>query len=205
MKCLFCSVFVEKGVIMFSLCLYSHRDRKPRHTGPPQKGPFQDQFFTKNSLFWLPRTPIHPNTSLTVFGWNRNPLLSLRSSVKWFFAIFQNSQKWLIVPIPANQFGLNRNFWPKMAIFKLFKKKSKKSLLNYYTSITLWFLFQPNTVNEVFGWNRNRYTFIAPIPAKRPVYMLWSYCLGQVWGFRQLLSGPSLFFWKTLFVKNAIK
>ena len=73
----FCSVFVEKGVIMFTLCLYSHRDRKPRHTGPPQKGPFQDQFFTKNGHFWPPRTPIHPNTSLPVFGWNRNPLLSL--------------------------------------------------------------------------------------------------------------------------------
>ena len=26
----------------------------------------------------------------------------------------------------------------------------------------------PN-VNEVFGWNRNRYTFIVPIPAKHPV------------------------------------
>ena len=128
----FCSVFVEKGVIMFSLCLYSHRDRKPRHTGPPQKGPFQDQFFTKNGHFWPPRTLIHPNTSLTVFGWNRNPLLSLHSSVKWFFAIFQNSQKWLIVPIPAKQFGWNRNFWPKMAIFQLFKKEQKISFRLLY-------------------------------------------------------------------------
>ena len=87
------------------------------------------------------------------------------------FAIFQNSQKWLIVPIPAKQFGWNRNFWPKMAIFQLLKKE-QKSLLNYYTSLKLWFLFQPNTVNEVFGWNRNRYTFIVPIPAKHPVMVV---------------------------------
>ena len=55
-----------------------------------------------------------------------------------------------------------------MAIFQLLKKE-QKSLLNYYTSIKLWFLFQPNSVNEVFGWNR--YTFIVPIPAKHPVHM----------------------------------
>ena len=65
--------------------------------------------------------------------------------------------------------GWNRNFWPKMAIFNFSKKQ--KSLLNYYTSLKLWFLFQPNTVNEVFGWNRNRYAFIVPIPAKHPGYI----------------------------------
>ena len=35
--------------------------------------------------------------------------------------------------------------------------------------------------------------------------MLWCYYLGQVWPFEVLLSGPSLFFYKTLFVKNTIK
>ena len=155
---IFAVFFDEKGVIMFSLCLESHWDRKPTNS------------LLRVATFVPQEPPIQPNTSFTLFGWNRNPLLSLHSSVKLFFAIFQNSQKWLIVPIPAKQFGWNSNFWSKMAIFN-FSKKSKKSLLKYYTSIKLWFLFQPNSVNEVFGWNRNRYTFIVPIPAKHPVCM----------------------------------
>ena len=57
-----------------------------------------------------------------------------------------------------------------MAIFQLLKKE-QKSLLNYYTSIKLWFLFQTNSINEVFGWNRNRFSFIVPIPVKHPVYI----------------------------------
>ena len=139
---------------MFSLCLYSHRDRKPRHTGPPQKGPFQDEFFTKSGRFWPPRTPIQPNTSFTAFGWNRSPLLSLYSSVE---RLFCNSQ---------NLAGIG-TFGQKWPFFNFLK--SKNSLLNYYRSLELWFLFQPNTVNEVFGWNRNRYISIVPIPAKHPV------------------------------------
>ena len=34
------------------------------------------------------------------------------------------------------------------------------------------------------------------------IYMLWYYYLGQVWPFEVLLSGPSLLFYKTLFVKK---
>ena len=37
------------------------------------------------------------------------------------------------------------------------------------------------------------------------IYMLWCYYLGQVWPFEVLLSGPSLFFYKTLFVKKHYK
>ena len=34
------------------------------------------------------------------------------------------------------------------------------------------------------------------------MYMLWCYYLGQVWHFEVLLSGPSLLFYRTLFVKK---
>ena len=37
------------------------------------------------------------------------------------------------------------------------------------------------------------------------IYMLWCYYLGQVWPFEVLLSGPSLLFYKTLFVKKHYK
>ena len=37
------------------------------------------------------------------------------------------------------------------------------------------------------------------------MHMLWCYYLGQVWPFEVLLSGPSLFFYKTLFVKKHYK
>ena len=37
------------------------------------------------------------------------------------------------------------------------------------------------------------------------IQMLWCYYLGQVWPFEVLLSGPSLFFYRTLFVKNTIE
>ena len=36
------------------------------------------------------------------------------------------------------------------------------------------------------------------------VYLLWCYYLGQVWPFEVLLSGPSLLFYKTLFVKKTL-
>ena len=171
MKCLFLQCLLLKKGSLCLVCVYIVTETENPDTHDlPKKVPSRTNSLLKVATFGPQGPPIQPNTSLTVFGWNRNPLLSLHSSVKWFFAMFQNSQKWLIVPIPAKQFGWNRNFWPKMAIFQLLKKE-QKSLLNYYTSLKLWFLFQPNTVNEVFGWNRNRYTFIVPIPAKHPVYI----------------------------------
>ena len=65
-----------------------------------------------------------------------------------------------------------------------------RNYFNLLYKFETWCLFQPNTVNEVFGWNRNRYSSMVPIPAKHPV------CCGDIiWSnfsfVLKKISGPS--------------
>ena len=103
-----------------------------------------------------------------MLGWNRNrkPGIGTKkgsldkiSQPKMAYSSYSSQTVWLEPLVKNGHFSTSQ-------------KRAKKSLLNHNTSMKLWFLFQPNSVNEVFGWNRNRYTFIVPIPAKHPVCVL---------------------------------
>ena len=100
-----CSVLLKKGSLCL-VCVYiATESRNPDTQDLPKRFPSKTHSLLEVATFGPPRTPIQPNTSFTMFGWNRNPLLSLFSSVECSLLHIKKCQKWSMAPIPAKPFG----------------------------------------------------------------------------------------------------